>query len=69
MPLGLMIGRPFRPFTGRSHGSVRRRSASGRQDGYLTAQFRQQRFKLCTVQRGKGGGRRHMTQKVDRTES
>ena len=39
------------------------------QDGYLTVQFHQQRFKLCTAQRGKGGGQRHMMQRVDGAES
>ena len=38
------------------------------QGGYLTVQFAQQRFKLCTVQRRMGGGRRHMKHRVDRTE-
>ena len=39
------------------------------QGGYLTEQFGQQRFELCTVQRGMVGGRRHMMQRVCRAES
>ena len=39
------------------------------QFGDLTEPFAQQRLKLCTVQRGKGGGRRHMMQRVDAAES
>src|SRR5208282_51710 len=39
------------------------------QTGYLTEKFGQKQFKLCTGQRGKGGGRRHMMQRVDAAES
>ena len=39
------------------------------QAGVLTEQFDQQSFKLCTAQRGKGDGRRYMTQRLHPAES
>src|ERR1700679_2280335 len=39
------------------------------QDGDFAELFDQQRFKLCTVQHGKVGRRRHMMQRVYRVES
>jgi hypothetical protein len=36
---------------------------------YLTGLFNQERFKLWTLQRGKGGKARHMMQRVHRRES
>jgi hypothetical protein len=39
------------------------------QAGYLTKRFGPQQFKLCAVQRGNGGRRRRMMQRVDTAES
>ena len=39
------------------------------QGGDFAEQFNQQSLKLCTAQRGKGGWRRHMTQRIHGVES
>src|ERR1700733_14779692 len=44
-------------------------SDSLRQGGDFSEQFNQQSLKLWTAQRGKGGGRQHMTQRVHGVES
>ena len=40
-----------------------------RQGGDVLELFNQQRLKLWTAQRGKGGGRRHIRQRIDAVES
>ncbi len=67
MPLGLMVGTALQPF--KAGDLLALLSDDLLQGGDFAKQSNQQSLKLRTAQRGKGGRRRHMMQRIHGAES